>query len=60
MLWADFERPHLALRRAQQLRAFHHFVDVGRVDRDRRRLEERIDLAQLVDRLTTRLLPTAR
>ena len=45
-----FHRLHLPLRRGQQLGALHHFVDVGRVDGNRRRLEERIDLAQLRDR----------
>ena len=42
------QRSDLALGRVQQLGALHHFVDVGRLDRNGCRLKERIHLAQLV------------
>ena len=50
MLLADLIGTHLAFGRLQQLRALHHFVDVSGLNRNDRGLEERIDLAQLLDR----------
>jgi hypothetical protein len=40
-------RPHLPLWRVEQPGHFHHFVDVGAANRNRRRFEERARLAEL-------------
>jgi hypothetical protein len=45
-----FDRTHFALGRLEQLRACHHFIDVGSLDGNDCRLEKWIDLAQLLDR----------